>query len=126
MQHISFYKLLIITIWFGIPQICSANTEFKPIIMEAVNSESGEAQAYLSGPLADLIRARTNKPNMDILVQVTTLQQLPEPGCKRVKIRFTTPGTVLPVSDGSSRMLDMDLKLNICKDGQPPPSKVKH
>ena len=44
----------------------------------------------------------------------------PQEGCKRFNIRFTTPGTLLPMTDGSSRMLDMSMKLNMCRNGFPP------
>ena len=74
----------------------------------------------ISGPMADMIRGQINRPDAKIIADVITVGDLPQAGCKRLAIRFTTPGTLLPMKDGQARMLDVALKLNMCENGMPP------
>lgn len=97
-----------------------ADTNFKELILSALNSKSGTAESNVTGPLADKIRSTINRPNAVVHVEVRTLEKLPQEGCSRVKVRYTTPGTLLPMSDGSTQMLDMNAQINVCKNGLPP------
>ena len=74
----------------------------------------------INGPMADMIRGQINRPGAKIVADVITVGDLPQAGCKRFAVRFTTPGTLLPTKDGQSRMLDVAIKLNMCENGMPP------
>lgn len=116
MKHV-----LLAAIFASLPVVANAlDTNFRSLIMEAMQSKTGSTTAELTGPLADIIRGRINRPNAKILAEVTTLEKLPQEGCKRFQIRFTTPGTLLPTEDGRQQMLDLNMKLNMCPNGMPP------
>ena len=95
-------------------------TDFRALLLEAMDAKDGKASADISGPVADKIRGTINRPNARIHADIITVQQLRQEGCKRFEIRFTTPGTLLPTTDGKSRMLDMSMQMNMCRNGMPP------
>jgi len=97
-----------------------ADTNFRALMMEAMRSPSGKSTAVVAGPAADNIRAQIGRPDARIMAEVSIVEKLPQEGCKRLLLRFTTPGTLLPTNDGKSQMLDMGVKLNMCPNGLPP------
>lgn len=97
-----------------------ANTDFRDLLLQAMKSPTGSAKAEITGPVADTIRATIKKPKARVLANVTTVGNLPQEGCRRLNIQFTTPGTPLPMADGKNRPLDISMKLNLCENGQPP------
>lgn len=117
-------RLLHLILALALPLSATAQTrvgtDYKVLLLEAVNSPKGTSQAELSGPVADKIRADIQRPQAVVLAEVSTVEKLPQEGCKRLMVRFTTPGTLIPTSDGKSRMLDMNMKLNMCPNGLPP------
>lgn len=112
-------RLIIIAITI-LPLIAHAESSHRELVLRAMKSPSGTASMEISGPMADMIRGQINRPNAKIIADVMTVGDLPQAGCKRFAIRFTTPGTLLPTKDGQARMLDVALKLNMCENGMPP------
>lgn len=102
------------------PIFAYADTDYRDLLMKAMYAKDGKASAELSGKVAEMIRAQINRPNAKVVADVTTIAELKQEGCKRFQVRFTTPGTLLPMTDGQSRMLDMNMKLNMCQNGFPP------
>ena len=98
----------------------NAESSHRELILKAMKSPSGTASMEISGPMADMIRGQINRPEARIVADVSTVGPLPQEGCKRFLVRFTTPGTLLPTKDGQSRMLDVAMKLNMCENGMPP------
>lgn len=96
------------------------STDFRDLILKAMHAKEGKSHVDLQGSVADMIRQQINHPNARVSAEVTTVEELKDDGCKRFQIRFTTPGTLLPMSDGSSQMFDMSMFLNMCKNGMPP------
>ena len=113
-------RRLIITVMTILPLIAYAESSHRELLLRAMKSPSGTASMEINGPMADMIRGQINRPNAKIIADVMTLGDLPQAGCKRFAIRFTTPGTLLPTKDGQDRMLDVALKLNMCENGMPP------
>ena len=95
-------------------------TDYRDLLMKAMNSKDGKVTVEVSGKTAEVIRQQINRPNARVVAEVTTVAKLKQEGCKRFNIRYTTPGTLLPMTDGSTRMLDMSVKLNMCQNGLPP------
>jgi hypothetical protein len=96
------------------------DTDFRKLVLQAMDAKDGKATADVTGKVADLIRQKINRPDARVVAEVTTVVELKQEGCKQFKIRYTTPGTLLPTADGSSRELDMSMMLNMCRNGQPP------
>lgn len=95
-------------------------TDYRDLLMKAMNAKDGKVTVDVTGKTAEVIRQQINRPNARVVAEVTTVGKLKQEGCKRFNIRYTTPGTLLPMTDGSSRMLDMSVKLNMCQNGLPP------
>lgn len=95
-------------------------TDYRDLLMKAMNAKDGKVVVDVTGKTAEVIRQQINRPSARVVAEVTTVARLKQEGCKRFNIRFTTPGTLLPMTDGSSRMLDVSVKLNMCQNGLPP------
>ncbi|WP_126448101.1 hypothetical protein [Sulfuricystis multivorans] len=95
-------------------------TDYRDLLMKAMNAKDGKASVEVTGRTAEMIRQQINRPNARVVAEVTTVANLKQEGCKRFNIRYYTPGTLLPMTDGSTRMLDMSVKLNMCQNGLPP------
>ena len=113
-------RRLIIIAMTILPVFAHAESSHRELLLRAMKSPSGTASMEINGPMADMIRGQINRPNAKIIADVMTVGDLPQAGCKRFAIRFTTPGTLLPTKDGQARMLDVALKLNMCENGMPP------
>lgn len=94
--------------------------ELKLLALQALKSPSGSAKSEILGPYAEVIRAKTQRPDARVFAEVTTVATFKQQECKRINVRIFTPGTLLPTSDGSSRMLDMNAQMNMCPNGRPP------
>lgn len=113
-------RRLIITAMTILPLFAYAESSHRELLLRAMKSPTGTASMEIEGPMADMIRGQINRPGAKIVADVITVGDLPQAGCKRFAVRFTTPGTLLPTKDGQSRMLDVAIKLNMCENGMPP------
>ena len=113
-------RRLIIIAMTILPVFAHAESSHRELLLRAMKSPSGTASMEINGPMADMIRGQINRPGAKIVADVITVGDLPQAGCKRFAVRFTTPGTLLPTKDGQSRMLDVAIKLNMCENGMPP------
>ncbi len=102
------------------PLVAFGDTDFRDLLLKAMVAKDGKAHAEVSGRLATMIRNQIDRPNARIVADVSTIGVLKQPGCKRFLIQFRTPGTLLALTDGTSRELDTGMKLNMCPNGQPP------
>ena len=94
--------------------------DFRPLLVQAIDSSEGSAYGILIGPMAEALTAKM-RATSPILIDVTTLRRYKQSGCSRLNVRFLQDGVVLPGTDGPSRQT-FDLGLNYCRDGQPPKS----
>ena len=93
-------------------------TEVRTLMLAAFDAPDGAAAGVLTGPTAASISQRfgTTSP---ILVDVQTLQPLPQPGCRRLQVRFSQQDVQLPGSP-APRPQVMEFGVDFCRDGQPP------
>ncbi|KQW02852.1 hypothetical protein ASC87_00390 [Rhizobacter sp. Root1221] len=94
--------------------------DFRPLLVNAIESAEGRAFGILIGPMAEALTTRM-KATSPILIDVTTLRRYKQAGCSRLNVRFSQDGVVLPGTD-KPRKQTFDLGLNYCRDGQPPRS----
>ena len=104
----------------GMPIAARTGTDYRDLLLKAMDAKDGRIVVDVTGKTAEMIRQQINRPNARVVAEVSTIEQLKQEGCKRFNIRFTTPGTLLPMSDGSTQILDMSMKLNMCRNGFPP------
>lgn len=97
-------------------------TNFKALFLEALNSGTGTAHAEVYGPIADEIRQKIGAPNARIVADVEVIQNLPQEGCKRMEMKLTAPGVLLPTKEGQSSKLELGTILKMCPNGEPPSS----
>jgi hypothetical protein len=88
--------------------------DYKALMQKAV--KEGKASAWLSGPVADYMREQIKRPNAKILLEATRLNGHGKSGCKGIQMKFTTPGTQLPLTDGTSKELDVGYLMNWCPE----------
>ena len=101
-----------------------AETDFRELLLEAVRSPSGTAQAFVEGPVAEKIRNGLKNPDVRVLADVTTLSKLKQEGCKQLSLRFTTPGSMMQSKEGTAVPFEMRMSVNMCPDGYPPMSEA--
>jgi hypothetical protein len=77
-------------------------------------AKEGKATMWVSGQVADTIREQIRRPDAKILLEATRVEDYSKPGCKGIKMKFSTPGTFLPMPDGTSKELDMGYIMNWC------------
>lgn len=107
----------------GVAQ-AQAQTDVRELLLEALRKpENVSVQAEVNGVIAERIRRDLQAPGARVVVNISTEAKLAQPGCRRLRMRFTTPGTMMPTKDGGpSAPLDMSISLNVCPNGQPPGS----
>ena len=99
----------------------AAVTEARPLLVEALHAADGQARGVLIGPLAEAISQRFQS-RAPILIDVVTERRLPQAGCARLKVSFWQDDVRLPDSNAASRQT-LDLGIDYCLDGQPPPPR---
>ena len=90
------------------------------LLIAAIDSPTGQAHGVLIGRTASLITDRFRAAG-PILIDVTTERRYGQPGCSRLKLRFSQDGVNLPGASGPERKT-VDIGLNYCRDGTPPKS----
>ncbi|MDR2014745.1 MAG: hypothetical protein LBP99_03870 [Azoarcus sp.] len=100
-------------------QIPVIEGDYMKLMEKAV--KEGKASAYLSGQVADYIREQIKHPEAKILLEITRVDNHGKPGCHGLRMKFSTPGTLLPMTDGSSRELDLGHFTNLCPKSSSPP-----
>lgn len=97
-----------------------AATNMQSLMLKAMQSPSHQASEIVTGPGAEIIRKAISKPDAQILVTVQVIGDLPQEGCKKLRLKYSSPGTLLATTDGKSRELDMGWTMNMCASGLPP------
>ena len=100
-----------------------AVTTVKPLLVTAI--DQGEAHGVLVGQTAQYI-AQTFKSVAPIEIDVTTVQPLGEPGCKRLAVTTSQDGVVdfnRERQDTKPARMAFTYQLNYCRDGRMPQAK---
>lgn len=113
-------------LWVGLILVATSflaiadQNELKMLALEALKSPSGSAKGEITGHYAKVIQAKIQRADARVFAEITTVKVFKQQECKRLNVRIYTPGTLLPTTDGSSRMLDMSAQMNMCPNGRPP------
>jgi len=90
------------------------------LLLSAIDSRDGTAEAWLTGELAQKIKHDTKAPaNTRVKASVSTLQVF-RPGCKRLRLLLSMPTHKMATVKGTMEPFMMYYELNLCRDGQPP------
>lgn len=84
----------------------------------------GRVKAVLMGDVAARLREQMRRPEAVIYMEAWPIVALQQPGCKRIGIRFTSPGSALELKSGGTKDLDMEVGMNLCAGGRPPASLI--
>lgn len=74
----------------------------------------------LSPESSAAIASHIRRPDVPIYAEVSPIGDLQEPGCRRISVRLTSPGSRLELKDGGVADLDETFSLGICAEGKPP------
>ena len=100
-----------------------AVTTVKPLLVTAI--DQGEAHGVLVGQAAQYV-AQTFKSTAPIQIDVKTVQELGEPGCKRLAVTTSQDGVVdfnREKRDTQPARNSFTYQFNYCRDGRTPQTK---
>lgn len=102
------------------PKQLPETANIRGLLLSAIDSKNGTAEAWLTGPMAVKLKNETKAPpNTRVKVSVSTLQVF-RPGCKRLRMTLAMPTHKMLTVKGTMEMFQMYYDLNLCRDGQPP------
>ncbi|KAB2318963.1 hypothetical protein F8A86_11440 [Betaproteobacteria bacterium SCN1] len=100
----------------SIPEV----SQVRGLLLSAIESKSGTADAWLVGPMAQKLRAETQAPDgTKVRATVSTVAEI-RPGCKRLRLILAMPSHKMLTRNGTHEAFQMAYELNLCRDGQPP------
>ena len=102
---------------------CTASaSQLKELLFQAI--DNGTANGIITDQMADEIHKQTGttKP---IYVDVTTLKILEQAGCRRLNAKFTMPGVSMTLLSGKKEPFEMNMGINLCRDGTPPAENAR-
>jgi hypothetical protein len=94
--------------------------DFRELLVDAIDSSSGQAYGQLTGELADAL-SRATRAAGPILIDVRTERRYAQEGCSRLTVTFRQEGVHLPGTDEPQRKV-VEMGINYCRDGAPPKS----
>lgn len=104
---------------YSAPEI-GETANIRGLLLSAINSRDGKAEAWLVGPMAQKLKNDTKAPTYTkVKASVMTVQVI-RPGCKRLRIVFSMPTHRMMTVKGTREPFSMFYELNLCQDGQPP------
>ncbi|MBS4019979.1 MAG: hypothetical protein KGZ68_17290 [Dechloromonas sp.] len=80
----------------------------------------GPIKVMLTSESAEPIAMNMRRPGTRIFAEVSPIGELEEPGCRRLQVRITSPGSQLELKDGGTRDLDESFSLGMCANGTAP------
>ncbi len=100
--------------------VLAVPTDFRVLFATAIDAPNGVVKSEVQGPLLKKIQSEVHT-DARVFVEVRAIQVLPQPGCKRLQVTFSSPDSRLPTRDGGSAPLSgVGFALNMCRDGNPP------
>lgn len=92
-------------------------TSVKPLLVTAIDAPDGTANGVLTGSIAEKMH-QTTQSRDPIQVEVTTLKEFKQEGCKRLNVRLIQPNAL--TKNGGRADFKVDYGINYCRDGSPP------
>lgn len=79
----------------------------------------GPVRVQLTPESAAPILQTMHRTGLAVFAEVRPIADLKEPGCKRIEVRLTAPGSKLELKAGGTADLDQSMQLNVCEKGRP-------
>lgn len=95
-------------------------SQVRGLLLAAIDSKSGTADAWLIGPMAQKLRTETKAPDGTRVRASVSTVTLIRPGCKRLRLTLAMPTHKMLTRNGTREPFQMAYELNLCRDGQPP------
>jgi len=80
----------------------------------------GPVKVMLSHESSEPIAKNMRREGIQVFAEVTPIGDLFEPGCRRIQVRMTSPGSKLELKGGGTKDLDETFSLGLCANGTPP------
>jgi hypothetical protein len=105
--------------WIAFSQDVAAAeySNLKWAMLEAIDAPGGVVTGTVVGPIADKFVSTTGSRSL-VMVEVTTVKNYRQDGCKRLNIRLKQAN--VPAKDGKLADFGIDYGVNLCRDGSPP------
>lgn len=105
--------------WIAFCQDAAAAEYSNPklAMMEAIDATGGVVTGTVVGPIADKFASTTGSRSL-VMVEVTTVKNYRQDGCKRLNVRLKQAN--VPAKDGKLADFGIDYGVNLCRDGSPP------
>ena len=84
----------------------------KQLLLMAIDAPDGKANGVLTDVIADRFRQASGS-TLPVLVEVSTLKQFRQEGCRRLNLRIRQEGA-------GKGQFGIDYGINLCRDGSPP------
>ena len=84
----------------------------KQLLLMAIDAPDGKASGVLTDAIADRFRQASGS-SLPVLVEVSTLKQFRQEGCRRLNLRIRQEGA-------GKGQFGIDYGINLCRDGSPP------
>lgn len=106
-------------IWIAFSQDVAAAeySNLKWAMLEAIDAPGGVVTGTVVGPIADKFASTTGSRSL-VMVEVTTVKNYRQDGCKRLNIRLKQAN--VSAKDGKLADFGIDYGVNLCRDGSPP------
>lgn len=120
MRHAAFLSLLV-----TFPAIADRMpiTDIRPLLVSAINSFDGTAKGVMVGEVAELMRRRGGS-SFPIEVDVRTVAEHPQAGCKRLEVATRQKAVIEPGKKFPEDKAHV-YRVNFCADGRFPAAGEK-
>lgn len=116
-QHLGPILTLAAGILLGGDALATEYTSVKPLMVAAIDAPDGTAKGTLEGPIAAKMHQVTQSLD-PVRVEVTTLKEFKQEGCKRLNVRLIQPNAL--AKDGRRGDFKADYGINFCRNGSAP------
>jgi hypothetical protein len=112
---------LVLALIGSIPFAVKAQSaDMRDALFAAMDASDGAYRGELQGGIRDWLHKALNT-NSPVFVNVTSIQQFPQPGCKRLRAEVTVPDVkVTDKKTGVQAPFGINYEMNLCPDGSPP------
>lgn len=117
MKQTALYLILTIGVFLTSNVRADEYTSVKPLMVAAIDAPDGSAKGTLIGPIATRMHQVTHSLD-PVQVEVTTLKEFKQEGCKRLNVRLIQPNAV--AKDGKRGDFKLDYGINFCRNGSAP------
>ena len=100
-----------------------ADTDFRALLVSAIDAPDGRAQAIVEGKVARDIQQRIGT-TASVVAEVRAIKSWQQEGCKRLAVKLSTPNFKMKTTGGKMEPFGVEYQINVCHDGHPPPESI--